>query len=356
MGQGKSTFPGKKGRAVFSDVSGRKRYLAALLMILAMVGVSEFLGEKEIIFPEMAALAIGMWIVDKRVWRVGRIAMIVMMTSGATWGVVLVRYSALPLMVNLALAFSFAAAILLLMRASLIPLLSACMLPVVLQTESWVYPIAVSVMSVILVIGQGVMEKYGLRKKIIHVPVGKDRKKEIVRWGRLLFSWVLIAFFPVYTSNLYCILPPLVVTYVEFANSKSGFRNRPVQIYLLLVTAAVLGSVSQFVGYVLWELPESMIACVLFLCLFTLFELSGKFFAPAGAVALIPMIIPAKDLLWFPFQIAVGTAVFIGVAMLFFLKCYKWPKSHLIVCMLPTYLRRIRKRRTGKRVVRETEA
>lgn len=108
MGQGKSTFPGKKGRAVFSDVSGRKRYLAALLMILAMVGVSEFLGEKEIIFPEMAALAVGMWIVDKRVWRVGRIAMIVMMTSGATWGVVLVRYSALPLMVNLALAFSFA--------------------------------------------------------------------------------------------------------------------------------------------------------------------------------------------------------------------------------------------------------
>lgn len=326
-------------------------------MILAMVGVAEFLGEKEIIFPEMAALAIGMWIVDKRVWQVGRIAMIVMMTSGATFGVVLVRYSALPLMVNLALAFSFAAAILLLMRASLIPgyyRLVCCR--VVLQTESWVYPVAVSVMSLILVIGQGVMEKYGLRKKIIHVPVGRIERERAVRWGMLLLSWMIIAFFPIYTSNLYCILPPLVVTYVEFANSKSGFRNRPLQIYLLLVTAAVLGTVCQFVGYVLWELPESMIACVLFLCLFTLFELSGKFFAPAGAVALIPMIIPAKDLLWFPFQIAVGTAVFIGVAMLFFLKCYKWPKSHLIVCMLPTYLHRVRKKKAGKRVVRETEA
>lgn len=31
-----------------------------------MVGVSELMGEKEIIFPEMAALTIGMWIVDKK--------------------------------------------------------------------------------------------------------------------------------------------------------------------------------------------------------------------------------------------------------------------------------------------------
>ena len=37
-----------------------------------MVGIAEWTGEKEIIFPEMAALAVGLWVIDKRVWKVGR--------------------------------------------------------------------------------------------------------------------------------------------------------------------------------------------------------------------------------------------------------------------------------------------
>ena len=41
-----------------------------------MVGVSELMGEKEIIFPEMAALTIGMWIVDKKVWTVSRLKLV----------------------------------------------------------------------------------------------------------------------------------------------------------------------------------------------------------------------------------------------------------------------------------------
>ena len=59
-------------KQLFNDPVQRKRYICALLMILLMVGVSELMGEKEIIFPEMAALTIGMWIVDKKVWTVSR--------------------------------------------------------------------------------------------------------------------------------------------------------------------------------------------------------------------------------------------------------------------------------------------
>lgn len=356
MRQNKPTSSEKKRRGMFSDVSARKRYLVALLLILAMVGISEFWGEKEIIFPELAALAIGMWIVDKRVWRVSRVGMVLLMTLGAVWGVCLVRYSVLPFLVNLAFAFTFAAIGLMVTRSSLIPLISACMLPVLLKTESWIYPVAVFMMSLTLVLGQIMMEKCGLRRKIVYVPPMRDRKKEVFRWGLLLCTLLIIAVIPVYTSRIYCILPPLVVTYVEFANSKAGFRNRPVQIFLLLVIAATLGTVFQLVGHLYWGWPECIVACILFLCLFFLFEWSGKFFAPVGAVALIPMIIPPEDLWWFPLQVALGAALFITVAMLLFLKCYKWPKPYLIVCMFPTYLRRIRKRRTGKRVVRETEA
>ena len=78
-------------------------------MVMLMVGIAEWTGEKEIIFPEMAALAVGLWVIDKRVWKVGRWQLIGLMTAGAVAGVCIVRYSTLPLLCNLCLAFAFAA-------------------------------------------------------------------------------------------------------------------------------------------------------------------------------------------------------------------------------------------------------
>ena len=293
----------------------------------------------------MAALTIGMWIIDKRVWKVNRLKMVVLMTIGAVTGVCIVRYSPLPLLSNLGLAFLFAALCLLVSRTTLIPLISACMLPVLLHTESWIYPTAVFTMSLLIIVGQYLMEKQHLRKEIVYTPVNKSRQKEVFRWFLLLCTFLVIAAFPVYSLNLYCILPPLVVTYVEFANSKAGFRNRPVQIYLLLVLAATLGTLFQLVGHNYLGLPESIVALLVIFCLFTIYEWSGKFFAPAGAIALIPLIVPQENLVWLPLQVAIGAALFIGTAMLLFLKCYKWPRAQLIVCMIPALLRPRRKHR-----------
>lgn len=327
------------------------RYFCALLMIVAMVGIAEILEEKEIIFPEMAALTIGMWIVDKRVWRVSRGQMVALMTIGALVGVCIVRYSPFPLLVNIPIAFIFAACCLLFSRTTLIPQISACMLPVLLKTESWVYPAAVFCMSLIIVGGQYLMERRKIRYPIPHTPVHKNFRKEVLQWLFLLCTLLLIAFIPIYTSNLYCILPPLIVTYVEFANSKAGFRNRPVQVFLFLVIAGTLGTLFQIVGHHYWKLPESIVAFSIILCLFTLYEQAGKFFAPAGAIALIPLIVPQDNLIWLPLQIAIGAAIFITTAMLLFLKCYKWPKAHLIVCLIPAIVRRSsahsRKRKTN---------
>lgn len=322
-----------------------QRYFYALLMIIAMTGVAEWLGEKEILFPEMAALTIGMWIVDKRVWRVSRLQLVILMSLGAIAGICLVRYSPFPLLVNLSIAFLFAALSLIISRTTLIPLISACMLPVLLHTESWIYPIAVFIMSAIVSGGQKLMEKTALRHSVTYLPVNKKHSGEFMRWSILLFSFVLIAAIPVYTSNLYCILPPLVVTYAEFTNSKAGFRNRPVQIFLLLVIAASLGTFFQLVGHHYLGWPKSIVALSVITCLFLIYELSGKYFAPAGAIALIPMIVSQQQLIWLPLQVAIGAALFITTAMLVFLKCYKWPKAHLIVCLIPALIRSKRHRK-----------
>ena len=89
-------FPKKhimSNKQLFNDPVPRKRYICALLMILLMVGVSELMGEKEIIFPEMAALTIGMWTVS-------RLKLVLLMSIGAIVGVCIVRYSPFPLIVT----------------------------------------------------------------------------------------------------------------------------------------------------------------------------------------------------------------------------------------------------------------
>lgn len=338
-------FRSANGRQMFGDMIQRKRYCYALLMILLMVGVAGYFGEREIIFPEMAALTVGMWIVDKRVWQVSRMRMVILMTVGAFVGVCIVRYSPFPLLVNLSMAFAFAAVCLTLFRATLIPQISACMLPVLLGTESWVYPIAVVVMSLIIVGGQWGMERQGLREKITYTPVTGNRIDMFYRWLFLWVTMLAIASLAIYTRNIYFILPPLIVTYVEFANSKAGFRNRPVQVLLVLFTAAVLGVFFEVVGHYYLHLPEWVIVLPIFICLFALFEFLGKLFAPAGAVALIPMIVPEEGVLWLPLQVLVGATLFICLAMICFQRCLSWPRAQLIVCLVPPFIRDLRKRR-----------
>ena len=278
------------------------RYLISLVMILIMVGLAEWTNEKEILFPEMTALIIGLLIIDKRVWNVKRWQIILLMTLGAAVGICIVRYSPLPYVVNLCAAFAFAGASLLISRATLIPLISACVLPVLLHTESIVYPIAVFSMSVSVVLVQ-------------------------------------------------IILPPLMVTFVEMVNSKAGFRNRPTQVFLFLTTVATLGTVLQIVGHHHLHLPESIVALTITAILFLIFEWTGKYFAPAGALAFIPMLLPKENLGWLPLEASIGAALFITIAMVVFQKCYKWNRAQLIFCATPTLLREYMNRKKREKQI-----
>lgn len=278
------------------------RYLISLVMILMMVGLAEWTDEKEILFPEMTALIIGLLIIDKRVWNVKRWQIILLMTLGAAVGICIVRYSPLPYVVNLCAAFAFAGASLLISRATLIPLISACVLPVLLHTESIVYPIAVFSMSVSVVLVQ-------------------------------------------------IILPPLMVTFVEMVNSKAGFRNRPTQVFLFLTTVATLGTVLQIVGHHHLHLPESIVALTIAAILFLIFEWTGKYFAPSGALAFIPMLLPQEGLAWLPLEASIGAALFITIAMVVFQKCYKWNRAQLIFCATPTLLREYMNRKKREKQI-----
>ena len=46
------------------------RNAAVLLLLTAMVAVAEATGQREVVFPEAAALGVGLWLMPKAVWSV----------------------------------------------------------------------------------------------------------------------------------------------------------------------------------------------------------------------------------------------------------------------------------------------
>ena len=324
------------------------RHLVAIVGVLLMVGAAEFWQEKEIVFPELVALTVGLWIIDKRVWRASGWQVIVLMFFGAVAGVCLVRYSPLPYLLNLCVAFAFAGACLLIFRATLIPLISACALPVLLQTHAWIYPLAVLTLCVILVLMQKLMVRLGLRLPVEYVPANKADWSAVRTWLRLLCFVFLAAALAVVTGCLYLLIPPLLVTFAEMATSAAGFRNRPVQVFVTLVLAVLLGTASQIVGNHWLHLPQVVTAAFVVVCLFLFFRITRRYFAPAGAMAFIPMIVPQGNLVWLPLQAAIGAALFIAVSLVVFQKCHRWSRAQLAFCLTPEFLRKQRISRKRK--------
>ena len=135
------------------------------------------------------------------------------------------------------------------------------------------------------------MEKNKYRKEITYTPVQRDPKKNCLQSGEPCWTTIPLIRrnFPFIPVICIVSLPPLIVTYVEFSTSKAGFRGRPLETFLLLAIAAVLGSTSQLIGHIYLHLPETVVALFLFICLFILFEWWGKVFtSPAGADRVSP--------------------------------------------------------------------
>lgn len=309
------------------DKTKKVRYVFSVFMVMLMVGIAEWTGEKEIIFPEMAALAVGLWVIDKRVWKVGRWQLIGLMTAGAVAGVCIVRYSTLPLLCNLCLAFAFAACCLLFSRATLIPLISACMLPVLLYTETWIYPSAVFLLSAVLVAGQRLMEKGGLRRETDYILPGREWKKEIFRWAALLFWVSLVAALSISCGCSYFIIPPVDRDIHGDCQFESRIQKPPHAGVSVFGYRGCLGDRFSDHRAYLFAFARDGGRLAHHLLLVCCLRVDRKVLCSRRSIALIPLIVPQEGVHWLPLQAAAGAALFIAIGMLVFQQCYKWSKA-----------------------------
>lgn len=293
------------------------RAVVCTLLAAAMIGVSELLGEKEIIFPEITALTVGAIAAPKQSWRVSRVRMVLLIAVCSVLGILIVRYSPLPKAANLVGAYLVCQVIFLLSRTSFAPMISAAALPVLMDTESIIYPISAVSMTVLTVLAQLILEKCGRREREEFTPLPFP---DNFRWISAAVRTACAAVIAVSVLLLgwnFCVAPPLLVAFTEFSNPESRARQNPVRTVLIITGCALCGSAFRLGLCTFLGLPLTVAGVLAVAAALAIMRLVGQYIPPAGALAVLPMIIPEKALLIYPAEIFAGAAVFMLMALCF---------------------------------------
>lgn len=297
------------------DKKTRIRMVASVAALALMAAGADLLGEREVIFPEVAALAIGLWTADRRMWNVHGYEVPLLMTLSAVLGVLITRYMAVPVFLQLTTAFAVSALLMSAARIPLIPSIAAILLPVLLHTQSWLYPASVAVMTSIMAAGVELLQRAGLKATLSAVTPREGLSIHALRtwtWRYLLLLPLLA--FATQVGWLFAIVPPLVIILIELTNPKNMFRNRPLPLWITAIVVAAIGTASRWLLVETLSLPYVVAVSVSFAAALVVMRRVKLMFPPIPALAVIPFILPDSYLL-FPLEVAVGAAYAVAVPL-----------------------------------------
>ena len=286
------------------------RHTLAFLFLLMMIAAAEFSGTKEIIFPEMVALVTGFWIAEKPPWRAGPVKTVALMTVCALAGVLLARADFL-LWGKVAVGYVAVAAILILWRTNLYPLISACILPIMIDTEDFFYVGVVFTLSVILMGGRALFKHAGLlpEEATPWDDAPETDRKDALVWLITIVVFLVYTAYPLSFGNPYFVAPPLIVAYTAMMQPDCPLLAAPVKAGGLMALCAVTGFLARSVLVEMAHLPLAFAAGVALALYFAYMALLGLRNPPAGAALFLPLLLPAAGLEAYPVLMTVSTVL-----------------------------------------------
>lgn len=296
--------------------------ICVVLIIAAMVAASELTGEKEIIFPEIAALAVGSFLAPKMVWQTSYTRMIVCVSLCALAGVGIVRLVPGALWAQVLLAYIIGQIILLFSGTSFAPMISAIALPVLLQTESMVYPISAFVLTAVTALMRIILEKAGIKNANVYEPLprsGRQWKSSAADIVVRSAAAGLGAFLCISAGMKFCVAPPLLVAFTELTRPDCPAGKRRLHTAVLVSLCALAGALCRYFIVMLADAPFAVAAVVIAAAVIVLVKSLKLYFPPAGAMAVLALLIPDASVASYPLQ------VFVGITSITFI-------SWIIVC------------------------
>ena len=197
------------------------KYIVTLFIIGLMVGVSEILNEREIIFPEIAAIAVGSFIAPKFAWNADYKRIFLLICISAIFGVLIVRFVPLPMAFQAIIAFALAQLIFINSGTSFAPMISAMVLPVLLQTSSMVYIISAILLTLLILIVRFLLEKFKIVESLSFksLPLANKNTYLISLFRVFLGGIVLIV--AIYLDHKFVAAPPFLVAFTEMSKADS---------------------------------------------------------------------------------------------------------------------------------------
>lgn len=297
------------------------RISLALLLIMAMFAVAEYGGQKEIIFPEIAALALGGWVMEKPPWSGSLVDLWLSPSLAALTGMLMVRYLPYAPLLMISGAFCLVVLQLKLLRSGILPSISAAILAIITRSDSWYYPLSVCIMTGIITLGRHALGRAAPSENPAHRfskrasgQKTRDGWAELVHWCKLLAGVIAVSAVAVNTGCLFMVAPPLIVTFVELSKPWGSQHDKTGKILMLLAFAAFSGVLWFALIHINLRLPIWLgagMAASTILCGYHVLRLP---FPPAIAIALLPTIVPPESLWSYPWQVLCGSVALVALS------------------------------------------
>lgn len=296
-------------------------YIAFTLIVTGiMTGSAELFNNNEIIFPEIGAIAVGLFLAPKRSWQVSKTRLLIFIGICSVSGILIVNFVPLPKYIQMITGFLLCQIIFVFSRTSFAPMISATVLPILLGTESIVYPIAAVCLTLLIIGFAVILDKTGIRDYGEFSPLPYPDKKQFINVGiRLLIASAVII--PAIISDFrFMVAPPLLVAFTEFSNPESGGRKHPIKAIAIVTICSLSGTVIKYLTVILFSLPTTISAVMAMLLVAVIMYSFKMFIPPAGALAILPSIVPDNQLLMYPLEIFCGVTLFMIFSILVFKK------------------------------------
>lgn len=305
------------------------KYIIPVVIIALMVEAAIIFHDQEILFPEIAAIAIGALVSPQLSWKTSRIRILITIMVAAICGMLIVAYVHLPVTYEMVLAYFIGQILLLSSETTFAPMISAIVLPVMLQTRSINYLISAFVFTSLILIVHYFFEKKGLVevKPVVFSSMWNKEKITIMLARTLLaFIGIVLAF---RFDFKFAVAPPLLVAFTEFTNPQGKVRKKPMQAILLIFVCALVASYSRYM--LAMQLKMSLIIPVCVTSIFVIFMIATTkmYIPPAGAIGILAFLIPEDAVIYYPLHVFVGIAMMMLLALVFFReeKIYAYKKE-----------------------------
>lgn len=270
-----------------------RRWALPFAVVIPMLALADALGLHAIIFPEGAALVMGVLVLGLPGWAASRGRVAALPAVCALAGVVIVRFG-LPFTVAAILGAAVAIALLQCAGSRLAPSLSATALPIVFGVRDWSYPAAVLVICLLIAAAMPWLAPSGVD------PPGRYPWPVALGGLAAIAAWILVAG-ELLALPIAALAPPLFVSALEWLAQGACTLRRGLRRWALLVVCALAGALASELVATAWLAGALALTAAL-----ALMWLLATPHPPALAIALIPQILDGVNPLSYAAAIGAG--------------------------------------------------